>query len=107
MNGHRAAVASHTGQPRWAESVLQMLRTARGTSFSAVASIKEMHRAETVANRSKAVHLSKIAARAGCELHEMVFFDNMQHNICDGESVRVTSCHTPQGLTWAKVAECL
>ncbi|CAE8585171.1 unnamed protein product, partial [Polarella glacialis] len=106
-SGLRAAVASHTSQGPWAEVLLATLKTERGTSYSSIAAIKEMHRAETVANRSKAVHLRKIAQRAGCELHDMVFFDNMSHNVEDGESVHVTSCFTPQGLTWAKFLQCL
>eukprot|EP00933_Yihiella_yeosuensis_P041238 TRINITY_DN35651_c0_g1_i1.p1 TRINITY_DN35651_c0_g1~~TRINITY_DN35651_c0_g1_i1.p1 ORF type:complete len:292 (-),score=68.34 TRINITY_DN35651_c0_g1_i1:41-838(-) len=103
----RAAIASATGRGDWAEHLLRQLQTSRDTSFSSIASIKEMHRAETVANRSKAVHLRKIAQKAGCELCQMVFFDNMEHNIKDGESVGVTSCFTPDGLTWSKLRDSL
>eukprot|EP00931_Biecheleriopsis_adriatica_P089897 TRINITY_DN63969_c0_g1_i1.p1 TRINITY_DN63969_c0_g1~~TRINITY_DN63969_c0_g1_i1.p1 ORF type:complete len:223 (+),score=44.13 TRINITY_DN63969_c0_g1_i1:67-735(+) len=101
---HRAAIASHTGEPRWAEAALKILKTEQGTAFHTIAPVKEMHRAETVAQRSKAVHLRKIAERSGCDPTEMVFFDNMEHNIADGESIEVTSCFTPDGLTWESIA---
>merc|ERR1711874_81239 len=103
-SGHRAAIASHTGEPRWAEAALQTLKTSKGTSYSTIAPVKEMHRAETVSQRSKAVHLQRIASRAGCDPTDMLFFDNMQHNILDGQSIQVTSCFTPNGLTWESIA---
>lgn len=102
-SGRRAAVASSTGRGDWAEKALQLLKTTRGTPWASIASVKEMHRAESVANRSKAVHLRRIAERSGCQPEDMLFFDNMPHNIEDGEGIQVTSCYTPGGLTWSSV----
>mmetsp|Transcript_4914 Transcript_4914/g.13730 ORF Transcript_4914/g.13730 Transcript_4914/m.13730 type:complete len:246 (+) Transcript_4914:122-859(+) len=102
--GRRAAVASSTGRGEWADRLLQLLQTGGGVPFAQVAAVREMHRAESVANRSKAIHLKRIAERLGCQPHDLLFFDNMAHNIEDGESIGVTSCYTPAGLTWASVA---
>jgi len=100
--GLRAAVASHTSTPRWAETALAGLRaTGTARSFATIASIKEMH------SKKKSFHLRRIAEQARCEPESMVFFDNMHYNIVDGEKAGVTSCLTPVGMTWAKVVECL
>lgn len=96
----RAAVASHTSTPRWAEAALQMLKIdPAAVSFAMVAGIKEMHGA------SKNVHLRRIASRAGCDLADMVFYDNARFNIVDGEEAGVVSCHTPYGLSWESFVE--
>jgi len=97
----RGAVASHTSTPRWADSALTLLRTSGGADLMSVCGIRECHGAR------KTVHLEKIATRAGCHPSEMVFFDNMRYNVQDGEAVQVTSCYTPDGLSWEKVVECL
>lgn len=47
----------------------------------------------------RSVHLSAIARKAGCELHEMLFFDNQQNNIDVGDRIRVTSILTPEGVS--------
>lgn len=103
----RGAIASHTGEAPWAESALQALKTAGGKTFSAVAPVKQMFRADAVAQRSKAVHLQRIADKLGCDPREMVFFDNMEHNVLDGESIDVTSVFTPDGLNWSSMATSL
>lgn len=98
--GVRAAVASHTSTPRWAEAALQLLKTEpAGVSFAMVAGIKEMHGA------SKNKHLTKIASRAGCTTADLVFYDNARQNIVDGEAIGVVSVHTPYGLSWESFAE--
>jgi len=99
--GQRAAIASHTSTPDWADMALTLFKTATGVTYSKIAGVKEMHGA------SKTVHLTRIAKRAGCERQSMVFFDNMQYNIDDGEAVDVLSSFTPRGLTWDKFLECL
>merc|ERR1712046_357893 len=83
-----------------------LLKTRRGTSFASIVGPVEIS-GFTVKTASKCAHLRKIAQRFGCDPQRMVFFDNSAYNVRDGESIYVTSCHTPEGLTWEKVVECL
>jgi len=95
---HRAAVASHTSTPRWAETALSLLQTCRGATLAGIAGVKEMHGA------CKTQHLKRIATRVGCCPEDMVFFDNAYFNIVAGDEAQVTSCHTPRGLSWNSFA---
>lgn len=98
---YKAAIASHTTTPHWAEGVLKSLQTSRGAKYTSVASVLEMHGAQ------KSVHMKRIAHRCRVNTQDMVFLDNMDYNIQDGRSAGVVSCHTPDGLCWKKMTECL
>jgi len=102
--GLKVLVSTHTYKPEWANEVLSLLQTARGTPYS---DLLAMPLGKEVQKKTKDVHLKLLAASVGCECADMVFFDDKDCNVRDGSRVGATSCTTAEGLSWATFVECL
>lgn len=102
--GLKVVVSTHTYKPEWANEVLSLLETTRGTPFSALLTIPI---GKEVQKKTKDVHLKSLAAALGCECSDMVFFDDKENNASDGSKVGATSSTTADGLSWAHFVDCL
>merc|ERR1711907_453546 len=93
------AVASCCDEPAWARECLDKFTVGDGIALSDIVQIQEIYKG------SKSKHLRAIATKVGCELEEIVFFDNEGGNCRTVAGVGCTVGYTPAGVTraaWTK-----
>eukprot|EP00899_Mesostigma_viride_P026563 jgi/Mesvir1/7091/Mv09199-RA.1 len=61
--------------------------------------ITHMFRVAEIYPGSKIPHLNNIAKTIGCELTDILFFDDEHRNIVDATSIGVTAVFLPDGIT--------
>eukprot|EP00899_Mesostigma_viride_P014509 jgi/Mesvir1/23059/Mv10590-RA.1 len=81
------AVASRTSAKKEARELMQAL------------GITHMFRVAEIYPGSKIPHLNNIAKTIGCELTDILFFDDEHRNIVDATSIGVTAVFLPDGIT--------
>ena len=95
--GHdiRAAVASRTDEPSYAEICMQYLCLEDGMS------LKEcfQDRVDIDCYNDKTHHLTRLQKQTGIPFEEMCFFDNEYWNIKCVMPIGVSSFYTPKGMT--------
>jgi len=87
------AVASCCDVPSWARELLSKFDLGGGRCLSDIITVCQIH------GGNKQGHFRKIANATGCDLGDMIFFDNEPYNCQDVASLGVTSVYCPEGVT--------
>ncbi|MBN2344374.1 MAG: magnesium-dependent phosphatase-1 [Deltaproteobacteria bacterium] len=81
------AVASKTGEPDWARTLLELFQ------------IRHYFRYEEIYPANKVRHFRRLAAASGVEFEHMLFFDDEYPNIRDVGALGVHAVHIRNGIT--------
>jgi len=92
-DGVVVAVASCCDVPSWARELLSKFDLGGGRRLSDIVTVCEIH------GGNKKGHFRQIASATGCDLGDMIFFDNEPYNCQDVASLGVTSVYCPEGVT--------
>jgi len=87
------AVASCCDVPSWARELLSKFDLGSGRRLSDIITVCEIHGGD------KKGHFRQIASATGCDLGDMIFFDNEGYNCQNVASLGVTCVYCPEGVT--------
>merc|ERR1711991_51029 len=96
----RVAIASTCDEPAWADECLdKVLVDPDDASAGVLRAFFDPELIHIYGASSKHVHLKAIAKTVGCQLGEMIFYDNQRNNITAAEQIGVFAVYTPHGVT--------
>mmetsp|Transcript_1835 Transcript_1835/g.2602 ORF Transcript_1835/g.2602 Transcript_1835/m.2602 type:complete len:189 (-) Transcript_1835:74-640(-) len=92
-SGSKVAVASRTGQVKWAHKLLSMFKVTPKKSIEDVLSYKQIYPG------SKLKHFRLLKQDSGLEYEDMIFFDDDTWNTDEVSKLGVLCVHCPYGMS--------